>query len=887
MRKSIWTLSLFWILFVFILPTSAQDLITCVISAEAPLLRGENQAEYVGQIRLDCTRAFKEGEEEEEEKDEVRFFNLELLLNANITSDLTSGEDPDETEALLMIDDPLPGVENLSNGMTYLGQVKGTPGVAPGFGGGPGAPDSGNVYSATRVPGFDNRISWNGIPFVVPPLGVSRVLRIVNVRADMTSLPAEPDTPLSVTAFLAATPLNTFPIGNPQMVVGRVLPSLHAEATAENGPFRLVFEEMFSVAFKKRIENSTTSAASSRQQGVPEIPYFTESGLTPDFGGLSLDGPGVADTGTRFVAKFSEIPIGALITAPSSVLSTRGIGPGALELRRVLNFADDFSGGELMASGAATELVPVENGFATLLYEVVAQPPFDSVNGSKITERFEFPVPVIFGQPVRLNGASVSLSYAPLDPTRVASDSAPEPRFFNTDTGGRLFPIISRGVVTHITCRWSIGDPVPITRDRRFEDNEVISDSIEIIEQTGGPWLSASTDDTPTGEILTVAANPVGLPPGRYHSAVTLRLEDTPANLTVIPVILEVGPPPEINVDTSDVEFEMMVGGEAPEPQVLFLNARNKAINFTIVASTSSGGNWLSATPTSGGTPKNLVITADPTGLPPGTYEGAISVRSDTAVNSPQIIPVTLTIRRPAPFFTAASITNAASFAGGGVSPGEMVTFFGTLLGPEQPAGLIIGPDGRVATQVAGTQVLFDNTPAPIVAASSTQTTCIVPYNVAGKNAVSVVIVFQGSASDPVSAPVRNTWPGIFAADATGSGQGAILNQNGTINSPQNPADRGSLISIFITGAGQTIPIGDESALNNPANLPRPIAPVNVRVGGAEAVIDFVGGAPGGVAGFIQINARINANITPGAAVPVEVVAGGVPAQATITVAVQ
>ncbi|MCP5119993.1 MAG: hypothetical protein GY953_55045, partial [bacterium] len=226
-------------------------------------------------------------------------------------------------------------------------------------------------------------------------------------------------------------------------------------------------------------------------------------------------------------------------------------------------------------------------------------------------------------------------------------------------------------------------------------------------------------------------------------------------------------------------------------------------------------------------------------------------------------------------------------FLRGGVSPGEMVTFFGTLIGPQQPAGLIVGADGRVATLVAGTEILFDNTPAPIIAASNNQTTCIVPYDVAGKTAVNVVIVFQGSASDPVSIPVRNTWPGIFALNATGSGQGAILNQDGTVNSAANPADRGSAISIFITGAGQTIPLGDEGALNDPANLPRPIAPVNVRIGGADAVVEFVAGAPNLVAGVIQINVRINANISPGAAVPVEVVIGGIPAQSTITVAVR
>ncbi|MCP5110994.1 MAG: hypothetical protein GY953_09185, partial [bacterium] len=485
MRKSIRVLSAACTLFILLLQVAAQEFVTCVISAQAPLLRGEDHAGLIGDIRFDCTGG---------DPDTIQFVNIELILNTNFTSDLIADDDPDELEALLLIDDPLPGVDNLSNGITYTGQVKGVPGVAPDILlDDPG--DSGNVYTAIRVPGFDNRISWNGVPFVPAPLGSSRVLRIVNVRADMTALPAETDTPLSVTAFLAATPLNSFPIGNPQVVVGRVLPSLRTEATSEQGPFRLVFEEMFPTAFRKRIENTVAGATSERQQGVPNTPYSTESGFTPDFGGLGLDDPGVADTGTRFVARFTEIPTGVLMTAPSSVVSTRS-GPtfGDLEVRRVLKYDDDFSGGELMATDAAIELVPVDNGMATVVYEVVSLPPHDGVNGSTITERFSIPIPLIFGQPVQLNGAAVSLSYGPIDPTGVASGPAPEPRFFNRETAGKVFPIISGPRVDHFTLRWSIGDPVPITQDREFEDNPVIADSIVIIEQTGGPWLSASVD---------------------------------------------------------------------------------------------------------------------------------------------------------------------------------------------------------------------------------------------------------------------------------------------------------------------------------------------------------------------------------------------------------
>ena len=208
------------------LPAAAQpNLITCILTSEVPLLRLESQAELIGEIQFVCTGG---------DPNTVRFVNFELYLATTISSDIT-GPDPDGTEALLLIDDPLPGVVNTSNGMTYNGQVKGTPGVAPGFGGGPGAQDSGNVYQGFRVPGFDNRLSWNGIPFVPAPLGSIRIIRFLNVRADMTQFTVPPNTPVTITAALSANPPNAVQLGGPWLDVGRVVPSMTV-SVANNAP---------------------------------------------------------------------------------------------------------------------------------------------------------------------------------------------------------------------------------------------------------------------------------------------------------------------------------------------------------------------------------------------------------------------------------------------------------------------------------------------------------------------------------------------------------------------------------------------------------------------------------------------------------------------------
>ena len=77
------------------------------------------------------------------------------------------------------------------------------------------------------------------------------------------------------------------------------------------------------------------------------------------------------------------------------------------------------------------------------------------------------------------------------------------------------------------------------------------------------------------------------------------------------------------------------------------------------------------------------------------------------------------------PAITAA--TNAASFlpAGDGAAPGEMVTFFGNLLGPATLVGSVLDASGKLPTTVAGCQVLIDGTPAPIVYVWTKQTSVL------------------------------------------------------------------------------------------------------------------------------------------------------------------
>jgi uncharacterized protein (TIGR03437 family) len=161
---------------------------------------------------------------------------------------------------------------------------------------------------------------------------------------------------------------------------------------------------------------------------------------------------------------------------------------------------------------------------------------------------------------------------------------------------------------------------------------------------------------------------------------------------------------------------------------------------------------------------------------------------------------------------------------------------------------------GRVATNLGATQVLFDDTPAPLIYASLNQIACVVPYDVAANSSVQVRVQRGGVPTNSIGIQVGEAAPAIFAADSSGSGQGAILNSDGTYNNAQSPAARGSYIVFYATGEGQTDPAGIDGLVAGSV-LPKPRLPVRVLIGEMEATILYVGAAPGAVSGALQVNA--------------------------------
>jgi len=219
------------------------------------------------------------------------------------------------------------------------------------------------------------------------------------------------------------------------------------------------------------------------------------------------------------------------------------------------------------------------------------------------------------------------------------------------------------------------------------------------------------------------------------------------------------------------------------------------------------------------------------------------------------------------------------------VAPGEIVTLFGSGIGPASLVGLQL-TGGRVSTQVEQTRILFDGVAAPIIYVSAGQVSCVVPYSVSGKSNVAIAVEFQGRNSNSVSVPVQAARPAIFTANSSGTGPGAILNQNGSVNTAANPADRNSVVVLYATGEGQTNPGGVDGQVANTV-FPKPLGNVTATIGGVGAEVIYAGAAPGLVAGVFQVNLRVPAGTPPGQAVPVQLRVGGVFSRTGVTLAVQ
>ena len=150
---------------------------------------------------------------------------------------------------------------------------------------------------------------------------------------------------------------------------------------------------------------------------------------------------------------------------------------------------------------------------------------------------------------------------------------------------------------------------------------------------------------------------------------------------------------------------------------------------------------------------------------------------------------------------------------------------------------------GAYPNMLAGVQVTFNGIPAPMVSVQANQILCQAPFELDGAATASIQVQFNGQTSNTFAAAVVAQQFGVLG----------IVNADGTANSASNPAPVGSIVSLYLTGAGQTIPSGVDGALNGGV-APVPRTTTVIYINGNQIQPSYFGPAPGESTAVFQLN---------------------------------
>jgi uncharacterized protein (TIGR03437 family) len=259
---------------------------------------------------------------------------------------------------------------------------------------------------------------------------------------------------------------------------------------------------------------------------------------------------------------------------------------------------------------------------------------------------------------------------------------------------------------------------------------------------------------------------------------------------------------------------------------------------------------------------------------------------ADTGNNRVRMLAATTTVVTPPPLITV-TLASSASLLPGPLAPGEIFSIFagaGQSMGPATAAMGSFDASGTLSTMLGGVQVLFNSTPAPLYYVQASQINAQVPYEMAGLGAAQLQILYQGAVVAQMQVALAAANPALFTV-SNGTGNAVVVNQDGSINSDQNPAPRGSTVVLYATGEGQTFPAG-VTGQASVAPYPAPVLGVSLTMADVAADILFAGEAPGFV-GLLQINAQVPGGFVPTGDLPLVLSVGMYQSPAGVTIAVE
>lgn len=411
--------------------------------------------------------------------------------------------------------------------------------------------------------------------------------------------------------------------------------------------------------------------------------------------------------------------------------------------------------------------------------------------------------------------------------------------------------------------------------------------------QPGG-WLTATLSSTTAPATLSLSATAGSLAPGTYQAIVTVAAAGDASPSRALPVELSITAAlPSIQLGSSSVSFVVDAGAPDPAPQNLQVtNAGGGTLSGLGASVTYASGqptDWLVATLSPSTAPSTLALAARTSSLVPGTYDATVMISSAVANNSPQTLPVTLTVGTQAPAIALSDPSRAFTATAGGADPAsQFVTVSnaggGALSGlavavvypagqatdwleaalpaTTAPANLSLQP--RTGSLPAGTYTAAVEVRSD-VAANSPQTIAVT-FQVNPPSAAPAIVVtpdtvtFTATAGGPnpanrdvqVSNGGGGSLGGLAVNISYGSSQTGWL--SGTLSSPTAPS------TLTLQAAIASLPAGTYTATAQVASSDASISPRDVAVTliiSAAPVAATIGLSPTSV-GFTAVAATGN-----------------------------
>jgi len=151
---------------------------------------------------------------------------------------------------------------------------------------------------------------------------------------------------------------------------------------------------------------------------------------------------------------------------------------------------------------------------------------------------------------------------------------------------------------------------------------------------------------------------------------------------------------------------------------------------------------------------------------------------------------------------------------------------------------------------------------APLYYVTQAQLSAIVPYGVTS-GVAQIQVINNGVASNTVTMETAVTAPGVLTQSQNGLGDGDVVHLDGSLVTPNSPAQAGETVSLFLTGLGAVNPAIADGAAGPTLPLSNAVSTIQAFIGGAAATVGYSGLAPQ-LAGLYQINLTVPTGLTAG-----------------------